>query len=126
MEQLKQSIRQENTKSNLNNDEKFKNIVEATKITYGKLDKRIKEENSSLKETVNLNKNAITALKNNIQQDSLNTIQKIENAENSIELLYQSISSLEEKYNGIYNENQIYRNDIFRLKNEMKELTEKL
>ena len=113
MEQLKQSIRQENTKSNLNNDEKFKNIVEATKITYGKLDKRIKEENSSLKETVNLNKNAITALKNNIQQDSLNTIQKIENAENSIELLYQSISSLEEKYNSVEQmKNELIENKV--------------
>lgn len=111
IEQLKQNIKQENIKSNLNNDEKFKNIVETTKITYGKLDKRIKEENSSLKETVNLNKNAITALKNNIQQDSLNTIQKIENTENCINNLTQNISSLEEKYN----------NSIEQMKNELIE-----
>ena len=36
------------------------------------------------------------------------------------------MKELTEKYKGINNENQIYRNDIFRLKNEMKELTEKL
>ena len=41
----------------------------------------------------------------------------------TLELNYKN---LKEKYNGIYNENQIYRNDILRLKNEMKELTEKL
>ncbi len=48
------------------------------------------------------------------------------------ELIYENdklklkYKSLEEKYNGIYNENQIYRNDNFRLKKEMKELTDKL
>ncbi len=40
--------------------------------------------------------------------------------------LKKNYTNLEGKYNGIYNENQIYRNDNFRLKKEMKELTDKL
>lgn len=105
IKQLKQDIKQENIKANLNSDGKFKKLVEATKTAYGKLDNKIKEENASLKEIVNLNKNAITMLKNSMQQDSVNTIQKIENTENyinnfnqNINELNQNINSLEEKY----------------------------